>query len=309
MRRSQMPIDEEYTADLYMLAISVCRWRETINPDLTRCNFTADTCEADKCPLVPTIGRLIEHTLNPPIMMEVRPPPSSEDIKAICKVLPEHECGECGEWEPREGEEGWCGSFKALYKRTFRSRCLGFQKRTCDNCYLPDVERLVVKAPCSRITVSHDGGPPCPCEHWRAEQEPPEPGCAICDESPEEHDRTGTPVVERKGIPDQCPDGGTCYHGCTDVCLRVGLGGPLSGVYPDDQWPDDVIEANAPTLEPPERKQPQWCTYIKGNAGSFPIGCPIITDNPKWSHCEGCISCDLVERATVLKSRETTDGD
>jgi len=36
----------------------------------------------------------------------------------------------------------------------------------------------------------------------------------------------------------QCPDGGTCHHGCHDSeCFRVSNCGPLSGVYPNDEWP------------------------------------------------------------------------
>lgn len=38
----------------------------------------------------------------------------------------------------------------------------------------------------------------------------------------------------------ECPDGGTCHHGCTDKCLRVEVSGPLSGVFPNDRWPRDV---------------------------------------------------------------------
>ena len=40
-----------------------------------------------------------------------------------------------------------------------------------------------------------------------------------------------------------CPDGGTCHHACTrrdGGCWRVAYAGPLTGVYPDDVWPDDV---------------------------------------------------------------------
>lgn len=35
-----------------------------------------------------------------------------------------------------------------------------------------------------------------------------------------------------------CPDGGVCHHWCADgPCFRVGSCGPLSGVFPGDQWP------------------------------------------------------------------------
>ena len=35
-----------------------------------------------------------------------------------------------------------------------------------------------------------------------------------------------------------CPDGGKCHHGCHHYgCKRVVQSGPLSGVYPNDEWP------------------------------------------------------------------------
>ena len=34
-----------------------------------------------------------------------------------------------------------------------------------------------------------------------------------------------------------CPDGGKCHHACTDGCFRVECCEPLSGVFPDNQWP------------------------------------------------------------------------
>lgn len=44
--------------------------------------------------------------------------------------------------------------------------------------------------------------------------------------------------------PARCPDEGTCHHECDDspdpICVRVLTCGPLSGVYPGDQWPADV---------------------------------------------------------------------
>lgn len=41
------------------------------------------------------------------------------------------------------------------------------------------------------------------------------------------------------GIPERCPDGGTCHHGCTTSCFRVATCGPLSDVFPNDEWPVD----------------------------------------------------------------------
>lgn len=39
-----------------------------------------------------------------------------------------------------------------------------------------------------------------------------------------------------------CPDGGTCHHTCAidALCFRVETCGPLSGVYPNDEWPRGV---------------------------------------------------------------------
>lgn len=39
----------------------------------------------------------------------------------------------------------------------------------------------------------------------------------------------------------KCPDGGYCHHGCkANECFRVACCEPLSGVYEDNQWPDDI---------------------------------------------------------------------
>lgn len=45
-----------------------------------------------------------------------------------------------------------------------------------------------------------------------------------------------------------CPDGGTCHHGCRRTCFRRAHCEPLSGVFPDEQWP---VEPR-PTFE-------EWC--------------------------------------------------
>jgi hypothetical protein len=37
-----------------------------------------------------------------------------------------------------------------------------------------------------------------------------------------------------------CPDGATCHHRCLDACFRVDSCGPLSGVYPEDRWPEII---------------------------------------------------------------------
>lgn len=43
-----------------------------------------------------------------------------------------------------------------------------------------------------------------------------------------------------------CPDGGICHHTCTisEACFRVGSCGPLSGVFPNNQWPTEIVEQN-----------------------------------------------------------------
>lgn len=44
----------------------------------------------------------------------------------------------------------------------------------------------------------------------------------------------------------KCPDDGTCHHDCgVGPCFRVQTCGPLSGVYPRDEWPASVLAANA----------------------------------------------------------------
>lgn len=38
-----------------------------------------------------------------------------------------------------------------------------------------------------------------------------------------------------------CPDSGKCHHACRSWCFRVVNAGPLSGEYPDDKWPAEVV--------------------------------------------------------------------
>jgi hypothetical protein len=40
--------------------------------------------------------------------------------------------------------------------------------------------------------------------------------------------------------PRSCPDEGVCHHGCSRGCFRVAAAGPLTGVYPGDDWPHAV---------------------------------------------------------------------
>lgn len=46
--------------------------------------------------------------------------------------------------------------------------------------------------------------------------------------------------------PMRCPDEGRCHHGCGKRCWRVSTCGPLSGVFPDDQWPAEVEAKHIP---------------------------------------------------------------
>lgn len=46
-----------------------------------------------------------------------------------------------------------------------------------------------------------------------------------------------------------CPDGGPCHHECTGSCFRVQCCGPLSGVYPGDTWPVEVLAEHRPLDE------------------------------------------------------------
>lgn len=40
-----------------------------------------------------------------------------------------------------------------------------------------------------------------------------------------------------------CPDGGYCHHECDGpYCFRVAACGPLSGLYPDNRWPEWIVE-------------------------------------------------------------------
>lgn len=41
-----------------------------------------------------------------------------------------------------------------------------------------------------------------------------------------------------------CPDGGTCHHSCFEgPCFRVAACGPLSGAFPNNRWPEAVVQA------------------------------------------------------------------
>lgn len=50
-----------------------------------------------------------------------------------------------------------------------------------------------------------------------------------------------TPENEKR----ECPDEGTCHHECkiSEMCFRVEACGPLSGVFPNDTWPEEIVQA------------------------------------------------------------------
>lgn len=94
--------------------------------------------------------------------------------------------------------------------------------------------------PCSReCTV-------CRRLAWSGESE--SPPCPACPDSP----KSQAGQAARRG---RCPDGGYC-HGSSlaagsppcryDACWRVQTSSPLSGVYPGDQWPAEVIAGHHP---------------------------------------------------------------
>lgn len=56
--------------------------------------------------------------------------------------------------------------------------------------------------------------------------------------------RQGAKCV-RPALPEKklCPDGGVCHHACGRRCYRVDSCAPLRGVYPRNEWPDAIREA------------------------------------------------------------------
>lgn len=53
------------------------------------------------------------------------------------------------------------------------------------------------------------------------------------------YDQRAAEEVRPTGLRTICPDGGTCHHQCgvSQICFRVDCCEPLSGVYPNDEWP------------------------------------------------------------------------
>ena len=84
---------------------------------------------------------------------------------------------------------------------------------------------------CRRLAWSGESGPPCPaCPDSKASQ-----------------------AADKQAREGRCPDRGYCHGSQLGVasticapgtCLRVHTSGPLSGVFPGDRWPDEVLAAN-----------------------------------------------------------------
>jgi hypothetical protein len=100
----------------------------------------------------------------------------------------------------------------------------------------------------------------------------------------------------------ECPDTGTCHHACPieAVCWRTRHAGPLSGVYPNDQWPGELAQTpptgNPPTLPTPT-DQPRRVTEIHDT-----IADELITRFGGILRCETCgrtepLSGDVIAQA------------
>lgn len=55
---------------------------------------------------------------------------------------------------------------------------------------------------------------------------------------------------------DPCPDGGTCHHECERACFRVKSAAPLSGVFPGNRWPAEIVAKHSiPDPTPPSNHE------------------------------------------------------
>jgi hypothetical protein len=93
------------------------------------------------------------------------------------------------------------------------------------------------------------GKPRCDCE---PDTDPAGPRAWDCPANPNRVGAVSVPVADTTEIPHKaggCPDGGACHHWCADgPCFRVETCGPLSGVFPDDQWPSPAVPVPADRL-------------------------------------------------------------
>lgn len=60
------------------------------------------------------------------------------------------------------------------------------------------------------------------------------------------HEGGPAPLIDERSK-ERCSDGGRCHHDCglLGACSRVNGSGPLSGVYPGNEWPREVLAAEA----------------------------------------------------------------
>lgn len=94
----------------------------------------------------------------------------------------------------------------------------------------------------------------------------------------------------------RCPDAGVCHHECEVGCWRVSNTGPLSGVYPNNEWPDSII-----TLDGAE--EVWWCKVHRNWATRQDTWCRYARrlDEP-------VADCDISLRYMIsLPDKETTD--
>lgn len=86
----------------------------------------------------------------------------------------------------------------------------------------------------------------------------------------------------------KCPDGGKCHHGCSEICWRVGCCGPLSGVFPGDEWPEEIQKAHS-------ERDARWKAVARGLARYFfdPPN-PYPTDR-QWKEIQAALRTGTLE--------------
>lgn len=110
---------------------------------------------------------------------------------------------------------------------------------------------------------------------------------------------------------ERCPDGGACNHECIQACYRVLTCGPLSGVYPGDQWPDEVVAiagAGENRAEAERRKQ-----GLDGiSPGRWQLKSPVVTTvrltETNWASIVGWLSAHGVHSSWSLTRQVLTFG-